>query len=200
MSSIKIYKNEDVNHGDIGFSLFTKGATIATNIWHELKRFNSFKEIDSVYEDLFVLSLSVLACDKRLPRKATPDAWTRRIELLVPAFNNVIFNENRLLINKMLSFLTGDLWNITFYKSDYRFFKRNKSRHNGIDFVYDSVSLFSGGLDSFCGAISFFENDKKGLFVGNKENRLIDQTQKELFHDALSYYPTPSFQFDLTGC
>lgn len=195
MNRIKVFKNESVDHGDMGFSLFTKNATIATNIWHELKRFNGFKEIDTVYEDLFVLSLSVLACDKRLSRNDAADAWTRRIELHVPALNDIIFNDNRLLINKMLSFLTGDLWDITFYNSDYRCLKRNRFRHNGIEFAYDFVSLFSGGLDSFCGAISFFENGNNVLFVGNKENRLIDQTQKDLFNDTLSYYPTNNSTF-----
>ncbi len=195
MSRIKIYKNESIDSVGAGFNIFTKNATIETNIWHELKKFNNFKEIDTIYEDLFVLSLSVLACDKRLSRKDTPDAWTRQIELVVPIINNDIFTENKTLIDKMLSFLTGDLWNISFYKTNYRHFAKNKYKHNGIDFVYDFVSLFSGGLDSFCGAINFFENGGKGLFIGNKENRLMDQTQKDLFKDVLNYYPNNNSAF-----
>lgn len=195
MARITIYKNDEIITPDFGFNIFSTNSNIQTNIWHELKKFNSFKSIDSIYEDLFVISLAVIACDKRFFRGDSTDAWTRIFDVFIPVLNIELFEKNKKLLNKMLSFLTGDKWNICFYETKYRFFQKKVSRHNGIDFNYDFVSLFSGGLDSFCGAIGFFENKKNGLFIGNKENRLMDKSQKEIFEGISNQYTDNKSKF-----
>lgn len=62
------------------------------------------------------------------------------------------------LWNKTMNFLTGDAWNINFGKLRIWYSQRVRQSRNRIDISgCDVVSLFSGGLDSFCGAIELLE-------------------------------------------
>ena len=53
--------------------------------------------------------------------------------------------------NKILSFLTGDEWKISFRQATTEYGTHKSSNRKHIDVSgCDCVSLFSGGLDSYC--------------------------------------------------
>ena len=79
------------------------------------------KDIDSIYEDLFVIGLSVFAIDKRIPRTFFADNWTRELTVNIPVLNDV-WEHLVDHINIMLSFLTGDKWYISFRSTEESFF------------------------------------------------------------------------------
>lgn len=100
-----------------------------------------------------MLSLIVFSVDKRVSRSHFPDAWTRKLYVNIPVINIEIWNNVQNDINNMLSYLSGDEWIIEFRKSEpdsvYKSPKvRSVARPDFLNNI-ESVSLFSGGLDSF---------------------------------------------------
>jgi 7-cyano-7-deazaguanine synthase in queuosine biosynthesis len=118
--------------------------------------------------DLAILAATVTAADTRISRSAdAQDSWTREIDLYVPVAEPERWAANSGLIERILNFLTGDIWRIIF-----------RPRQKGMDTlidrpseligaIFDSVSLFSGGLDSFVGAIDLLEANRNTLFVSH---------------------------------
>lgn len=140
--------------------------------------------------DVLVLAAMVHAADTRINRVQTSqDAWTREIGICVPVSDPELWTAQRALLERMLRFLTGDHWMVSF-----------RARPEGMaDFVrrpvtglrdhgFDSVALFSGGLDSLIGAIDRLENGASPLFVSHGGDGAISKPQKDLFKDVASAY------------
>ena len=53
---------------------------------------------------------------------------------------------------------------------------------------FDCVSLFSGGLDSFCGAVKLLEEEKSICFVGFKEYGHLEKRQKQIYNTLQNNY------------
>jgi len=118
--------------------------------------------------DLAILSATVTAADTRISRQEdAQDSWTREIDLYLPVLDVDLWSGNARLIERMLQFLTGDLWRVSF-----------RPRQKGMKLLLDrplklvgtpldTVCLFSGGLDSFIGAIDLLENGKSPIFVSH---------------------------------
>ena len=68
--------------------------------------------------DLFNISLMVYYADRRIIRQVEDDAWTRKIKLYIPVIELEKWNENKSLLKKMLSFLSGDVWEFEFRKRE----------------------------------------------------------------------------------
>ena len=118
--------------------------------------------------DLGILAAAVTAADTRISRNtASQDSFTREIDLYLPVSDPELWEAHDHRIKVMLRFLTGDDWQVAFrprQKKLGRLVKR-KGRRKMLD--VDSVSLFSGGLDSFTGAIDLLSSGKKPLFVSH---------------------------------
>lgn len=118
--------------------------------------------------DLAILAATVTAADTRISRKDdAQDSWTREIDLYVPVAHPDVWLANAKLIERTLDFLTGDRWRVAFRR-------RQKGMDSLIDrpsepggTTFDSACLFSGGLDSFVGAIDLLEDEKNSLFVSH---------------------------------
>lgn len=64
--------------------------------------------------DILYLSLFIYYADRRIKREMFPDAWTRKIKLHVPVLLLNKWRRQRVITEKMLSFLSGDIWEIEF--------------------------------------------------------------------------------------
>lgn len=118
--------------------------------------------------DLAILAASVTAADTRISRQDdAQDSWTREIDLYLPVSDVDLWSGNTKLIERILRFLTGDLWCVSF-----------RARQKGMESLIerpselfgttlDTVCLFSGGLDSYVGAIDLLENGKNPIFVSH---------------------------------
>lgn len=162
------------------FSVKKHGGVIFTglnDVWLQMGR----KEIPPLYEDLFIIGLSIFAIDKRIPRRTTHNCWTRDLKVSIPVIEIQKWNIVKEQWESMLSFLTGDNWEIIFRKSEDIFSKRNRISKKRIDFSgCTCVSLFSGGLDSFCGAIELLEKGESPCLVGHNEYPKLRMIQKNL--------------------
>ena len=172
-----------------------KYSTIFTNIadtWYRMDQM----EIQEIYEDLFVIGISIFALDKRINRRLFKDCWTREISVNIPVLNKEAWDATKEEWNKTLGFLTGDVWDINFRQSQKQYSKReNPNRvHLNIE-KCDCVSLFSGGLDSYCGAIKLLEDGKSPCLVGHNEYPKLRQKQQEFVDNFQLIYEEQVVRF-----
>jgi hypothetical protein len=116
--------------------------------------------------DLLLLAAAVYAADKRLERTAiSQDGWTREIDIHLPVHDSAIWAPLSKHIQNMLGFLTGDLWRFQFRNRPRRI-PGNVSANLPLN-APDDICLFSGGLDSFIGAIDLLENGQTPFLISH---------------------------------
>lgn len=170
-----------------------KGASIKINLTEEdtnrsgiliadLKPFYDFSPDyqNQIAFDFFLLSTFVYGIDNLLDRYIySIDGWTREIEFTFPVVNVERWNIVKEELEKALCFLTGDIWSISFEQMPYTepLFLNNGKRRKYPKFKfsnsqYETVSLFSGGLDSLIGIVDYFTANptKKLLLVSHYDS------------------------------
>lgn len=133
--------------------------------------------------DLLVLAALVYAADTRLNRiQTSQDAWTREIELIVPVSCPDRWKSAVEVLERMLRFLTGDLWTVRFRGlPDSGRPDLARRRRKTILRRFDGISLFSGGLDSLIGAIDELSEGRNPLFVSHGGEGGVSGPQGKLF-------------------
>ncbi len=118
--------------------------------------------------DLALLAATVTAADTRISRETeSQDSWTREIDLYMPVLDPTMWTASSRLIERMLNFLTGDRWRV-FFRDRWQGCRKIVNRPPElISSPFDCVCLFSGGLDSYVGAIDLLSANKKPLFVSH---------------------------------
>ncbi len=150
--------------------------------------------------DFFILSATVYGIDRFVDRKQNSvDGWSRELKVNFPVHNLSKWNTCKAEINTMLSFLTGDYWNVEFRKETFEVPKVDLIREYSDGFT--QVSLLSGGLDSLIGALDFLKEFPKQrvLFVSHydpqmhgpkgDQNALITEIQK-IYSNQFAYIPS----------
>lgn len=178
------------------------GGIVTSDIRAGWYRLLGLKNVSTICEDLFIIALSVFATDKRIPRSKFEDAWTRILELSIPVLELEKWTAVKSQLEKMLSYLSGDIWNLSFRKADaekrYQDFHKSEPLRNELLNRISGVSLFSGGMDSYCGAYEFLSHGKNIVFVGFKEYDRLKDVQSDLFENIQMTFPNSEsllFQF-----
>ena len=137
-------------------------SNVKTNVEDLWRRFGK-KFLKPINEDLLIVAMSIFSADKRVPRSYFEDSWTRSIDINIPVIELEKWQRVKHRLEVMLNFLSGDKWSINFRNSTNRFRGGKKSKYKIIDINrgLDGVSLFSGGLDSFCGALKLLSEKRK---------------------------------------
>jgi len=128
--------------------------------------------------DLLLLAAMVFAADTRVSRDSeSQDGWTREFHLYLPVSKPELWQSSHNLVAGMLSFLTGDHWRFTFRPrpKDFRQIVTTELQEEFEKF--SCVSLFSGGLDSFIGAIDLLANRQRPLLVSHYWDGMTSQHQ-----------------------
>ncbi len=131
--------------------------------------------------DLLHLAAHVHAADTRISRfTESQDTWTREFRLVVPVSTPQLWAATSDLLARMLNFLTGDKWAIGFRPRPVRFSSIVPRRSAKlISPPFDSVSLFSGGLDSLIGAIDALEAGQIPLLVSHAGEGATSDAQNQ---------------------
>ncbi len=118
--------------------------------------------------DLALLAATVTAADTRISRATeSQDSWTREMDLYVPVQNPDLWHGAADLIVRTLNFLTGDRWRV-FFRARHRDYRQLiDPAEELVRPPFDSVCLFSGGLDSFVGAIDILQGGADPIFVSH---------------------------------
>ena len=122
--------------------------------------------------DLFYISLMVYYADRKVLRSDFSDNWTREFTLYIPVIEIDKWQHNKQHLEQMISYLSGDIWNIQFRKRELNL-KENKisdnitRRYTDRKFNPDKFCMLSGGLDSFIGAADLLVHTKNIAFIGH---------------------------------
>ena len=142
--------------------------------------------------DLAVLAALVTAADTRVNRQSSAiDAWTRQLAISVPVSDPALWSKQRVLLQHMLNFLTGDRWTILFRaRSSDQANLRPKTARLAVQ-TPDCVCLFSGGLDSFIGATDLLSAGKQPLLISHYWDGITSDTQNECSRRLSKEYVKP---------
>lgn len=147
--------------------------------------------IPTVASSFLYFSAIVYAIDRSVSRsKHSIDGWSRELDVVIKVPCHKLYDAQKEQITKLLSYLTGDYWTVSFEESSpIRLAKYKDCNYfNGIT----QVNLFSGGLDSLIGAIDFMTQypDKKLFLASHYDSDMsgprIDQ-ERILQHFASKY-------------
>ena len=136
--------------------------------------------------DFLVISAVTYAIDKIVRRDTTPDRWTRTFDVTVPVSEPANWNNAAASLSEAISFLTGDVWTFRFTQAAAPFQKRRANRRkSAVGFPRSSVvSLLSGGIDSFVGALDLLAQspNQQFLFVSHYDRHVKGpaKDQKEI--------------------
>lgn len=123
--------------------------------------------------DLLNVAAIAYTADLRIWRGYNPeDPWPREISIHVPVTDVALWTAAGPTLVELLSFLTGDDWTVNF-----------RNRVPSPEPVFgktpkpapDAVCLFSGGLDSFVGAIDLLAEGHRLALVGHYGNTQREQ-------------------------
>ena len=118
--------------------------------------------------DLGILAAVITAADTRISRSVdAQDGWTREIDLYLPVEDPVRWESVGPLLARTLKFLTGDHWRLFFRERDPKYKTLIRKPRVLVRPPFTSVCLFSGGLDSFIGAIDLFATGQKAILVSH---------------------------------
>jgi hypothetical protein len=155
--------------GSVGTSVLhefvtTMGRTAATRAW-----------------DLAGLAMAAIAADRHFNRALiSEDGWTRVIETTIAVSDPGLWGALRPLVERMLSFLTGDIWSVEFVGGGLQ--PPPPKRAIGAR-PETCVSLLSGGLDSLIGAIDLNAGGKTPFYVSNRVKG--DCSRQSVFAEAV---------------
>jgi hypothetical protein len=163
--------------------------TLQYGMGHVLKK---LKE-NGVYpteDGIDILSLAglVYLADTRISRSLhSQDSWTREIAIEMPVYNLEKWTPLKGLFTRMLNFLTGDRWIISFRKRDEELSEKPEDETPPPEF--DAVTLFSGGMDSLIGTINHLENHDKVVLISHAGDGHTKNAQSKLLAYFQEKYP-----------
>ncbi len=122
--------------------------------------------------DLFYISLMVYFADRKVLRTDYVDNWTRGFKLFVPVLHVDKWNDNKELLENMISYLSGDIWKFEFRERtlnelETKILSTIDNKYKDRKFNPDAFCMLSGGLDSFIGAIDLLTHSRNIGFVGH---------------------------------
>lgn len=172
--------------------------TIRYGIGHAIKKLkdNGIYPTEDGIDILGLASLVYLA-DTRISRILhSQDNWTREIAIKLPVYNLAKWTPLEGLFIRMLNFLTGDKWTISFVKRDMELSEKPKEGTSLREF--EAVTLFSGGMDSLIGAINLLEGQKRIVLISHAGEAYTKNAQSKLLaHFQDKYFDLNPLYLDL---
>lgn len=128
--------------------------------------------------ELLRLAFAVYLVDRTERR---PRGWARELDLEIPVSDVGAWEARSEAVAGLLDFLTGDRWVLTFRNFVGAPITRAAAEHRS---DHDLVSLFSGGMDSFAGAVRATQQAENPLLIG-QWNWTLTRTAQTDAHEAL---------------
>jgi len=137
--------------------------------------------------DLLDLAVEIYIVDEVCSREDTPDRWSREFDLLTPVEDPPRWEAATEALRAALSTLSGD--DFAFEWCQRRPLRSIGSHRTRISRAFDTVCLFSGGLDSLLGAIRLLEEGRRVLLVGHQADGAAASAQTTLATSLRAKYP-----------
>ena len=152
---------------------------------------------NDVAVELYRLAVGVYSSDIRISRNGNAfDSWTRDIALYIPVTDIDLWDAVKDTLQEFLSFLTGDHWTIYMrqHKTS-RPLKNMRAWKKGGAINGSTVSLFSGGLDSFIGAVDAISKEESVTLVGHYDESITKGYQRDIFKGFSSEFSPDQLRF-----
>ncbi|HVU37743.1 MAG TPA: 7-cyano-7-deazaguanine synthase [Opitutales bacterium] len=155
--------------------------------------------------DWIHIAFSAHMADRLAPRPCILDArygdgpWAREMDISFGVSEPGFWNSRDLkeALEEVLSFLTGDIWKFHFHQLPQKDFQESlQLRIQQPDALprFMDVALFSGGLDSFAGAVHYGQIHKGPmLLVSGASSSRMRTGQKRLFEQFRAAWPLKFF-------
>lgn len=155
----------------IGVALYHHGSDalpgLGANLRDQVVRGLPSPPSDSAW-DFLSIALAVFAADRFVLRSEADDGWTRVMAMDVAVSDVTRWKPLAANLAKAMRYLTGDIWSFTF------------SPDGAIAPIFqskltdrDTVCLFSGGMDSFLGALKLVNDGKTPLLVSQGSSKEV---------------------------
>jgi 7-cyano-7-deazaguanine synthase in queuosine biosynthesis len=175
-------------------SLTTAGATIDTlsaerNVTVRFRCDDHPLRIDLADDlrDLVDLAVSVYVGDELEDRGNAPDGWTREFSYTIPVYSPSLWQQGETVLRRTLSFLAGDQFEFAWpQRTELPASRRSRTV---LPEGFDTVCLFSGGIDSLLGAHQLLSEGRKVLLVGHQAEGVTARAQKELAGQLQVMFP-----------
>jgi len=181
-SSCKMHESKTI----VKVPFLDEGGTLCYGIGNALLGLHK-KGIYPTEEGIDYLCLAglVYLADTRISRRRhSQDSWTREIDLTLPVFYPEKWNNSAALFARMLDFLTGDRWTISFSKRNISLAPKRTSKYG----AFDVATLYSGGMDSLIGTINNLEQGKKIALVSHAGDPYTRNIQTDLLKQFKENY------------
>jgi 7-cyano-7-deazaguanine synthase in queuosine biosynthesis len=154
---------------------------------------NISKRVPSLSMDFLFIASIVYAIDKIVVRdRYAEDCWTRDNKVTIPVRHLDLWTPVAKKLSSCISFLTGDRWHISFSASPRKVEHPNsRKRRKRVAFEGAAVSLLSGGLDSFIGAVDWLSdhpNDRLVLIAHHDRHVKGPMADQSNIYDALKVH------------
>ncbi len=167
-------------------------SAFGTNVFKEFK--SSKIEPRDTAEELLHLSLGIYTTDQVVSRKIYGfQEWSRHFILYMPVSSLEKWENAKEDLEKLLSFLSGDKWEIFFRQKVIIEGKQTKLINDDNPEKIEKVALFSGGMDSFIGALDLLEGKNKVSFVSHYKRGADKSAQTKLYENLRKKYGDDSF-------
>ena len=163
------------NYTDSGYAVNSK------HVFEEIGRRSDVIPSTNAF-DLLNIAIGVYTSDQLISRKSGYQNWSRHFKLFLPVSSLSEWIPLKVDFQNLLSFLSGDKWEIFFREKKASYKPENRKRINkrGIGLV----SLFSGGLDSYISAIDLLDNRQKVAFISHYKGGQESKVQT-MMHETL---------------
>ncbi|CAM4019580.1 hypothetical protein [Mesobacillus zeae] len=140
----------------------------------------NYEENSTLVLDLVTVMAAIFREDVHTKKYSKP----RVIQLIIPVFNPVIWTSSVRKVEELTRWVSGDTFKFSFIKTPFTFdgFMSRLELPSS-----NAVTLFSGGLDSFCGAFHNLANGIKSDYVGfiNKGEERTKQEAVATFYKGI---------------
>lgn len=153
---------------------------VRSNFWHVMD--SAQLSPSDMAADLIRVAVTVYAADLAIPRATGFDNWARQIALYFPVIDVARWEVARPVLERFLNFLSGDRWEVHFRQwLNPRPPRDDRAWKKGVKPITRTVSLFSGGLDSFIGAVELTRREQPVCLVGHHDESITKNRQDRLY-------------------
>jgi hypothetical protein len=138
-----------------------------------------FPIADECALDVVRVGMAVYLVDRLAPRGAD---WGRDVQVEIPVSDPVVWTGSSAGLGGLLDFMTGDRWDLTFRAEPIAQFRGRRGKE-----TFERVSLFSGGLDSFAGAVRARAEVNRLLLVGQHDSRAVAGVQNRCLRSLMDF-------------
>lgn len=135
--------------------------------------------MSNAVHDFLHLALAVYTIDQTVSRQLNGfQGWSRHLKIFFPVNDLPMWQAAGPLLERYIGFLSGDKWEFIFRQNEEVRASTPRILQNPQNFT--KVSLLSGGLDSFIGAVDLLGQREKPMFVSHYKTGTESSTQEKV--------------------